>query len=114
MRGSQFTVVELAAPLDGLLYIPGGGDFTEGAVSVGCADVTGGAEDFTHVFGEVEAIGVPGAVLLDGQRTGGDGDMLLSIASVLRNRLGSDAGIAVIHGRADYLGELADGVIGLD
>ena len=51
---------------------------------------------------------------LDGQGTGGDGDMLLSIASVLRNRLGSDAGIAVIHGRADYLGELADGVIGLD
>ena len=59
-------------------------------------------------------MGIPCAVLLNGQREGGDGDMLLSIASVLRNRLGGDAGIAVIHGRADYLGELADGVIGLD
>ena len=44
----------------------------KGAVSVGCADVTGGAEDFTHVFGEVQAVGVPCAVFLDGQRTGGD------------------------------------------
>ena len=106
--------MKLTTPLYRLGDVAGGGYLPIGGVSVGGADVAGGTEYFTHVFGEVEAIGVPCSVLLDGQGTGGDGGMLLSIASVLRNRLGSDAGIAVIHGRADYLGELADGVIGLD
>ena len=50
---SQFTVVELAAPLDGLVYIPGGCDFSVGGVGVGSADVAGGAEDLAHVLGEV-------------------------------------------------------------
>ena len=106
--------MKLTTPLYRLGDVAGGGYLPIGGVGVSGADVAGGAEYFAHVLDEVEAIGVPGTVFLDGQGTRDDGDMLLSIASVLRNRLGSDAGIAVIHGRADYLGELADGVIGLD
>jgi hypothetical protein len=65
--------VILTTPLNGLLYIPGGGDVTVGGVSVGGADVAGGAEDLAHVLGEVKAVGIPCAVLLDGERTRGDG-----------------------------------------
>ena len=44
----------------------------EGGVGVGCGDVTVGAVELADVLGEVPAIGVPGAVDLDGQRTRGD------------------------------------------
>ena len=44
-----------------------------GGVGVGGGDVACGAEDFAHVLGEVKAVGVPCAVLLDSQRAGGDG-----------------------------------------
>ena len=58
--------------MDGLGDIPGSRNFAEGGVCVGCTDVTGGAEDFADILGEVPAIGVPGAVKLDCQRAGGD------------------------------------------
>ena len=43
-----------------------------GRVGIGGVDVTGGAEYLTHVLGEVKAVGIPCAVLLDSQRAGGD------------------------------------------
>ena len=52
--------------------VTGGGYRAKGGVGVGGADVAGGAEDLAHVFGEVEAVGVPCAVFLDGERTGSD------------------------------------------
>ena len=68
---AQLRVVELAAPLDGLSDGTGGRYFTERGVSVGGVDVAVGAEDFAYVLGEVEAVGAPSAVLLDGQRARG-------------------------------------------
>ena len=65
--------MELATPLDGLSNGTDGGYFTKGGVGVGGADVAGGSEYFTHVLGEVQAVGIPCAVLLDGERTRGDG-----------------------------------------
>ena len=62
--------MELTTPLNWLVYISGGGDFAKGGVGIGGADIAGGAEDFAHVLGEVEAVGAPGAVLLDSQRWG--------------------------------------------
>ena len=70
---SQLFIVELATPLNRLGDVAGGGDGAIRGVGVGGADVAGGAEDLAHVFGEVEAVGVPGAVFLDGERAGGDG-----------------------------------------
>ena len=63
----------LTTPLNRLGDVAGGGYRAIGGVGVGSADVAGGAEDFAHVFGEVQAVGVPCAVLLDGERTRGDG-----------------------------------------
>ena len=63
-RGSQFTIVELATPLNRLGDVAGGGDGAVGGVGVSGADVAGGAEDLAHVFCKVEAIGVPGAVFI--------------------------------------------------
>ena len=68
----QLGVIELAAPLDGLGGAACGGDIAVGGVGIGGVDVTGGAEYLAHVLGEVKAVGVPCAVLLDGQRAGGD------------------------------------------
>ena len=65
--------MELATPLNRLGDVAGGGDGAVGGVGVSGADVAGGAEDFAHVFGEVEAVGVPGAVFLDGERAGSNG-----------------------------------------
>ena len=65
--------MELATPLNRLGDVAGGGYLPIGGVGVGGADVAGGAEDFAHVFGEVQAVGVPCAVLLDGERTSSDG-----------------------------------------
>ena len=64
--------MELTTPLNRLGDVAGGGYRAKGGVGVGGADVAGSTEDFAHVFGEVEAIGVPGTVFLDGERTGGD------------------------------------------
>ena len=69
----QLGVIELATPLDGLGGAAGGGDIAVGGVGVGGVDVTGGTEYLAHVLGEVKAVGVPGTVLLGGQRAGGDG-----------------------------------------
>ena len=69
---SQLLVIELTTPLNRLGDVAGGGYLPIGGVGVGGADVAGGAEDLAHVFGEVEAIGVPGAVFLDGERAGRD------------------------------------------
>ena len=62
----------LTTPLNRLVYISCGGDLAVGGVGVGGTDVAGGTEDLAHVLGEVKAVCVPCAVLLDGQRTGGD------------------------------------------
>lgn len=56
-----------------LLNITGACDFTIGGIGVGGGDVTGGAEDFAHVLGEVKTVGVPCAILLDGQWASGYG-----------------------------------------
>ena len=63
----------LTTPLNRLVYISCGGDLAVGGVGVGSADVAGGTEDLAHVLGEVDAIGVPSAVLLDGKWTSGGG-----------------------------------------
>ena len=52
--------------------VAGGSDGAVGSVGIGGGDVTGGAEYLAHVLSEVKAVCVPGTVLLDGQRTGGD------------------------------------------
>ena len=49
----QLGVIELAAPLDGLGGVAGGGDGAVGSVGIGGGDVTGGAEYLAHVLGEV-------------------------------------------------------------
>ena len=69
----QLGVIELAAPLDGLGGASGGGDGAVGSVGIGGVDVTGGAEYFAHVLGEVKSVCIPRAVFLDGKRAGGDG-----------------------------------------
>ena len=61
---SQLLVVEFATPLNRLSDVAGGGYLPIRGIGVGGADVAGGAEYFAHVFGEVEAIGVPGAVFI--------------------------------------------------
>ena len=57
----------------GLGDITRGGYGAIGVVSVGGGDVASGAEYFAHILGEVDAVGVPSAVLLDGKRASGDG-----------------------------------------
>lgn len=69
----QLGVIELAAPLDGLGGATCGGDGAIGRVCVSGGDVAGGAKDFAHVLGEVDAIGVPSAAFLGGKRAGGYG-----------------------------------------
>ena len=64
----QFLVVVFAAPLDGLGDVPFGGDFSVGRVGVGRTQVAGFPEDFRDVPGQIPPVGVPGAVLADGQR----------------------------------------------
>ena len=64
--------MELTTPLNRLGDVAGGGYRAKEGVGVGGADVADGAENFAHVFGEIEAVGEPGAVFLDGERTGGD------------------------------------------
>jgi hypothetical protein len=62
-------VMVFAAPLNRLCYAAGGGDEAVGGVSVGSFDVAVGAVDFGDILGEVESVGVPRAVLLDGEGT---------------------------------------------
>ena len=64
----QFLVVVFAAPLDGLGDVPFGGGFSVGRVGVGRTQVAGFPEDFRDVPGQIPPVGVPGAVLADGQR----------------------------------------------
>ena len=45
----------------------------EGGVGVGSGDGAGGGVEFADVLGEIPAVGVPGTVDLDSQRTGSDG-----------------------------------------
>ncbi len=58
--------------MDGLGGAACGSDGAVGGVGIGGGDVTGGTEYLAHVLGEVKAVCVPCAVLLDGQRTGCD------------------------------------------
>ncbi len=62
-----------AAPLEALGDTAARCYLSIGGVGVGGFDGAGGAVDFGDVFGEVEAVSVPRAVFLDGQRAGGDG-----------------------------------------
>ena len=70
---SEFGVVVFAGPLDGLGKTAFCRYLSIGGVSIGGADVAGGAVDFADILGEVPAIGMPGTVFLDCQRAGGDG-----------------------------------------
>ena len=70
----QLGVIELAAPLDGLGGVAGGGDGAVGGVGVRGSNVTGGSEYLAHVLGEVKAVCVPAAappVLWLGKPKGG-------------------------------------------
>ena len=89
----------LTTPLNRLGDVAGGGYRAKGGVGVGGADVAGGAEDLAHVFGEVEAVGVPCAVFLDGERTSSDrlGEVYtsnLQIATVNEPLVRDDSAIA--------------------
>ena len=65
-------IVVLTAPLDGVVDAVGTFRyFTIGGVGVGGADVTVVAVELADVFGQIPAVSVPCAVLLDGQRAGG-------------------------------------------
>lgn len=55
----QFSIPHLAAPLDGLSNVTGGGHLPEGGVGVGGTEITGRTEDFTDVLGEVPAVCEP-------------------------------------------------------
>ena len=70
---TQLSIIVLAAPLDRLPAVTAFRYTTVRRVVVGGADVAGGAEDFADVFGEVPAVGVPGAVFADGKGARGDG-----------------------------------------
>jgi len=70
---SHFRIPHLAAPLDGLGDAAGGCYLPEGSVGVGSGDGAGGGIELADVLGEIPAVGVPGAVDLDSQRTGGNG-----------------------------------------
>ena len=67
----EFVIMEFAAPLDGLGDIATGGYCSIGGVSVVCADVAVLPVELADVFGQIPAVCVPCAVLLDGQRAGG-------------------------------------------
>ena len=64
----QFFLAVFAAPLDGLGDVPFGGGFSVRRVGVGRPQVAGFPEDFRDVPGQIPPVGVPGAVLADGQR----------------------------------------------
>ena len=64
----KLIIAVFAAPLDGLGDVPFGGDFSVGRVGVGRTQVAGFPEDFRDVPGQIPPVGVPGAVLADGQR----------------------------------------------
>ena len=70
---AEVGVVDFAAPLDGLVYLTLSGNGAVGGVGVGGGELSFCGVEFADVFGEVPAIGVPGACLLDGQRAGGGG-----------------------------------------
>ena len=61
-----------AGPLDGLVDAAGGDGAVRGVV-VGRGDGSVRLVEFGDVFREVVAVGVPCAVLADGERAGGDG-----------------------------------------
>ncbi len=69
---SELRVVVLAAPLDGLGDGTAGCHLAVGGVGVGGTDVAGGGVGFPDVLGEIPTVGVPCAVLLDGQGAGGN------------------------------------------
>ena len=65
----EFGVVVLRGPLERLRNVAGSGYVPERSVGIRCADVAGGTEDFADIFGDVVAVGEPGAVFLDRERT---------------------------------------------
>ena len=44
----------------------------EGCIGIGSRDGAGGGAELADILGEIPAVGVPGAVELDSQRTGGN------------------------------------------
>ena len=69
---TEFGVVVLTTPLDGLPSVTAFRYATVRGVGVGGADVTVRAVEFADVLGQIPAVSVPCAVLLDDQRAGGD------------------------------------------
>ena len=75
---AEFGVVELAGPLDRLLDTASRRTVGAlawqaiGGVGIAAADVAGRAVYLTDVLGQIPAVGIPGAVLLERQRAGGD------------------------------------------
>ena len=69
----QFSIVEFTAPLNRLSDVTRDSYFTIGRVRVVRTNVASSPVYLPHVLGEVPAVGVPGAVLLDGQGAGGYG-----------------------------------------
>ena len=68
----EFVIMEFAAPLDGLVDAVGAFRYcTIGGVSVVRADVAVLSVELADVFGQIPAVCVPCAVLLDSQRAGG-------------------------------------------
>ena len=63
---TELVVVEFAGPQDSLLYITFCRYLAVGGVGVGGAEVAVLAVEFANVLSEIPAVGVPGAVLLDG------------------------------------------------
>ncbi len=68
----QFTIIELAAPLNGLGDTTLCGDRAIGRVAVGGEDGAFRAEELTNVLRQIPAVAVPRAVHLDSQRAGGN------------------------------------------
>ena len=75
---AELGIIELAGPLDGLLDTASRRTVGAlawqaiGGIDITAADVAGGAVYLTDILRQIPAVGVPGAVLLDGQRAGGD------------------------------------------
>ena len=70
---TEFGIIKLAGPLDGLFHITCRGYLPIGGVGIGGANIAGGAVEFANVLRQIPAVGEPGAVLLESQRAGGHG-----------------------------------------
>ena len=68
-KREELGIVVLRGPLEGLGDVAGFRYVPERSVGIRRADVAGGTEDFADIFGDVVAVGEPGAVFLNRERT---------------------------------------------